>query len=355
MARADVAHDLADVGVRSPFGLLSLFAGDGADVRAYGAGTTIQTDDRLALEFSAPRAIFGRSSDENARGLRGRATRATRPPAVAEAFAAARPSDWRDRGLMLLSADAHTAAFEDLLRAARLDPRDRLALEGLARAAGAGQRVDEVDRFFADLASADQRNVPARLERSRIAAARGDYTLAKRLVVEAGKMEPTNLTALEQLASVVADEQDVEGLSTVVAGLQTAAPNAPATLYYAASLEFLKGNPPKAAELAERAIALRPNDHRAYNLAGAAHGALGHSDRAREAFRAAVRASPEDPVAYVNLGTLELQGANAAAAGEYFADALTLDPASALAREGLARALEILGDSRRAAAVRRGT
>jgi tetratricopeptide (TPR) repeat protein len=324
-------------------------------VRAYGAGTTIQTDDRLALEFSAPRAIFGRSSDENARGLRGRATRATRPPAVAEAFAAARPSDWRDRGLMLLSADAHTAAFEDLLRAARLDPRDRLALEGLARAAGAGQRVDEVDRFFADLASADQRNVPARLERSRIAAARGDYTLAKRLVVEAGKMEPTNLTALEQLASVVADEQDVEGLSTVVAGLQTAAPNAPATLYYAASLEFLKGNPPKAAELAERAIALRPNDHRAYNLAGAAHGALGHSDRAREAFRAAVRASPEDPVAYVNLGTLELQGANAAAAGEYFADALTLDPASALAREGLARALEILGDSRRAAAVRRGT
>jgi spermidine synthase len=354
MARAEVRQDLAEVGVRSPFGVLSLFAGNGEDLRAYGAGSAIQTDDGLALEFSAPRAIFGRSSDENARELRERAGRARRPPVVADAFAAARASDWRDRGLMLLDADAHTTAFDDLLRAVRLDPRDREALEGLARAAGTAQRVDEADRVLAELAAADPRNVPARLERSRIAAARGDYALARRLVVEAGKMEPANLAVLEQLASVVADEQDADGLSAVVAGLQTAAPNAPATLYYAASLEFLKGNPPKAAELAERAATLRPKDHRAYNLAGAAYGALGRVDRARDAFRSALRASPEDPVAYVNLGTLELQAANAAAAGEYFADALTLDPGSASAREGLARALEILGDTRRATAVRRG-
>jgi spermidine synthase len=355
MMRAAVRQDLAQVGVHSPFGLLSLFAGDGEDLRSFGAGSPIQTDDRLALEFSAPRAIFGRSSDENARELRETAARARRPSAVGEAFAAARASDWRDRGLMLLQSDAYSAAFDDLTRAARMDPRDRPTLEALGRAAGAAQRIDDVDRFFAELAAADPRNIPARLERSRIAAARGDYSLARKLIVEAGKVEPQNLAILEQLASVVADEQDADGLSAVVAGLQTAAPNAPATLYYAASLEFLKGNPPKAAELAERAASLRPGDHRAFNLAGAAYGALGQADRAREAFRAALRASPEDPVAYVNLGTLELQAANAAAAGEYFADALTLDPASAPAREGLARALEILGDSRRAAAVRRGT
>jgi spermidine synthase len=355
MARPEVRQDLAGVGVRSPFGLLSLFAGNGEDLRAFGAGAAVQTDDRLALEFSAPRAIFGRSSDANARDLRDRAARARRPPAIAQVFAEARASDWRDRGLMLLASDAYAAAYDDLTRAARLDPRDRRTLEALGRAAGATQRVDETDRFLSELAAADPRNVPARLERSRIAAARGDYRLARRLIVEAGRVEPGNLAVLEQLASVVADEQDAEGLSTVVAGLQTAAPNAPSTLYYAASLEFLKGNPPRAAELAERAATLRPGDHRAFNLAGAAHGALGHADRAREAFRAALRASPEDPVAYVNLGTLELQAANATAAGEYFADALTLDPASAPAREGLARALEILGDTRRAAAIRRGT
>ena len=316
MTRAEVRQDLAEVGVRSPFALLSLFAGNGKDLREFGAGAAIQTDDRLALEFSAPRAIFGRSSDQNARELRDRAARARRPAAVAEAFAAARASDWRDRGLMLLGSDAYAAAFDDLTRAARLDPRDRTTLEALARTAGAAQRIDDADRFFAELAAADPRNVPAKLERSRIAAAKGDYPLARKLIVEAGKVEPDNLAVLEQLASVVADEQDAQGLATVVAGLRTAAPNAPATLYYAASLEFLRGNPPMAAELAERAATLRPSDHRAFNLAGAAYGALGHADRAREAFRAALRASPEDPVAYVNLGTLELQAANAAAAGE---------------------------------------
>jgi uncharacterized protein HemY len=66
-------------------------------------------------------------------------------------------------------------------------------------------------------------------------------------------------------------------------------------------------------------------------------------------------ADPEDPVAYVNLGTLELQGANPAAAGRYFMDALALEPSSVPAREGLARSLEILGQTDRAAAVRRGT
>jgi spermidine synthase len=355
LARHEVRDDLAGVGVRSPFELLSLFAGDGEDLRAFAQGAAIQTDSRLALEFSAPRAIFGRSSDENARDLRASAAHARRPEAVVRAFASATADNWRDRGLMLLASDANTAAFDDLARAARLNPRDRSTLEALGRAAGAADRVADADRLFEELAARDPANVPVRLERSRLAAARGDYLLARRLVIEAGKMEPRNLAVLEQLASVVADEQDAEGLTVVVQGLESAAPNTPATLYYAASLEFLKGNPPKAAELAERVVALRPGDHRAHNLAGAAYGALGRADRAREAFRAALRASPEDPVAYVNLGTLELQSANPADASEYFSDALALDPGSSQAREGLARALEILGDTRRAAAVRRGT
>jgi spermidine synthase len=355
LARPEVRADLAGVGVRSPFELLSLFAGGGEDLRAFAQGAAIQTDSRLALEFSAPRAIFGRSSDENARDLRARAARARRPEAVSHAHAAATAANWRDRGLMLLASDANTAAFDDLARAARMNPGDRSTLEALGRAAGVAGRVAEADRLLAELAARDAANIPVRLERSRLAAARGEYALARKLVIEAGKAEPRNLAVLEQLASVVADEQDAEGLSVVVQGLESAAPNTPATLYYAASLEFLKGNPPKAAELAERAVALRPGDHRAHNLAGAAYGAIGRADRAREAFRAALRASPEDPIAYVNLGTLELQAANAAAAGEYFSDALALDPGSSQAREGLARALEILGDTRRAAAVRRGT
>jgi spermidine synthase len=350
-----VRRDLEQVGVRSVFSLFSLFAGDGDALREFSAGALVQTDDFLALEFSAPRAIFGRSSDQNARDLRRRAAGARRPPAVAQVFAAATAADWRDRGRMLAAADAHHAALEDLTRAARLDPRDRETLDQLARTAARTEQLQMADRMFEELIAKDPGNEAARLERSRLAAARGDYALARQLAVEAGKLDPRSQAALEQLAAVVADEEDAEALAVVVSGLQEAAPGSAPTLYYAASLEFLKGNPPRAAELAAQAAALRPGDARAHNLAGAAYGALGRVDRARASFRAALVADPEDPVAYVNLGTLELQGANPAAAGRYFMDALALEPSSVPAREGLARSLEILGQTDRAAAVRRGT
>ena len=145
LGRPRIRRDLDQVRVRSPFGLFSLFAGDGDALRGFSAGAVIQTDDLLALEFSAPRAIFGRSSDANAQDLRQRAAGARRPPAVALAFAGATAADWRDRGRMLAAADAHHAALEDLTHAARLDPRDRETLEALARTAARTQQLQMAD------------------------------------------------------------------------------------------------------------------------------------------------------------------------------------------------------------------
>ena len=52
----------------------------------YGAGALIQTDDRTALEYSAPRGIYGRSREDNGAAIRGLS--ADQPPAVRDAFAA---------------------------------------------------------------------------------------------------------------------------------------------------------------------------------------------------------------------------------------------------------------------------
>ena len=58
-------------------------------VRASWSGTAparlIQTDDRTALEYSAPRGIYGRSREDNARGASA-ALAADQPPAVRDAF-----------------------------------------------------------------------------------------------------------------------------------------------------------------------------------------------------------------------------------------------------------------------------
>ena len=57
---------------------------------------------------------------------------------------------------------------------------------------------------------------------------------------------------------------------------------------------------------------------------------------AREAFVASLKADPREPGTYTNLATLEMEGGNVLRARRYFAEALTIDPSSTAARQGLA-------------------
>jgi len=59
---------------------------------------------------------------------------------------------------------------------------------------------------------------------------------------------------------------------------------------------------------------------------------------ARKAFQASLSLDPQDPSTYQNLALLELDSGNASMAAHLFTEALTLDPASEGARQGLARA-----------------
>ena len=72
--------------VRDPFSILSLFVGGPAEL-ALSKGAPIFTDDRMGLEFSAPREIHRRSSGENGEVIGGALARETK--AVREAKAAA--------------------------------------------------------------------------------------------------------------------------------------------------------------------------------------------------------------------------------------------------------------------------
>ena len=50
---------------------------------------------------------------------------------------------------------------------------------------------------------------------------------------------------------------------------------------------------------------------------------------------ASVAADPRDPTTYANLGTFELEQGNPQAAADWFTEALTVDPSSESARQGL--------------------
>jgi spermidine synthase len=334
--RPGVAEDLASVGALEPFHLLSMFVAGGQALTAWANGAAVQSDNRAGLEFSGPQSIFGRTSADNAALLRALSQAAVpRPAVVTTAEAGATPAALRDRGWMLMTADAARPAYDDFVKAAESDPNDTRTLEGLIRASAPLRREADTRAVLERLA-ADPTHQPAKLALSRLLASQGQANEAVRLIFGILQGEPGNVPALEAMASVLSDVGDVERMRPVVARLRAEAPASEAAHYYSAALLFLENRTDLAMIEARRVLAANPQHAKAHNLLGACLASLGQRDQAREAFQASITANPRDPATYANLATLELQSGNRDRAAKYFAEALTIDPLFESAQRGLA-------------------
>jgi Flp pilus assembly protein TadD len=332
--RPGVAEDLASVGVREPFHLLSMFVTSGDGLRSWAADAPLQSDNRAALEFSGPQSLFGNSSD-NAELLRNLVANLPRPAAIASVEGAATPESIRDRGWMFLEADALRPAYADFTRAVEANPHDERALDGLLRASAPLHRGAETKALLTRLA-ADPTHEPAKLALARLEASQDAFDEAARIIFGILQGDSGNIRALEAMASVLSDAGDLERMKPVVARLRLAAPASEAAHYYSAALLFMENRTDLALTEARRVIALNPAHAKAHNLMGACLASLGQRDQARAAFQASIAADPRDSATYSNLATLEMQSGNRDRAARYFAEALTIDPSSEAARRGLA-------------------
>ncbi len=334
-ARPEAVADLAGVGAKGPFALVSLLVAQGPALGRFAGSVALQTDDYAGLEFSGPRTVFSRGGADNTAALR--ALAAEQPVgSVSAARAAASAADWRDRGWMLLDASAAGPAWADFETAVRLDPTDTRALEGFVRSGAAPNQQTPTLAVLRELAAPAER-IEAQIALSRLLASSGAVEDAARVAFSAVERQPSHLGALEQLASVLADVGDRDRLEPVVARMRAVAFAADATRYYAATLQFLAGRTEAAVSEARALAQANPRHAKAHNLLGAALATSGQRDLAREAFLLALKIDPRDSTTYTNLALLELEAGNRAAGLQRLAEALTLDPASTAAREAFAR------------------
>lgn len=333
--RPGVREDLASVGVIDAFSILSLFIGGPAELAPYAQGAAVFTDDRMTLEFSAPRELHNRRAGENGEIL-SRLLGDGGPPAVRRARAQAGAIQWQRRADMLVKADVHQLAYDDYVKALTMNPAETLALDGLVRTAIMTRRSADA------LAWIKSMTAPPGLERfvaiSKLLAAGDAREEAIASAREAVALAPGSPIGLEQLASLFADAGDTVRLDAAVAGLRVIPGERAATEYYAAVAAFLHGNADEAVKLAQHAIAIDTNHAATYDLMGAAYTKLGRLDEARAAFKRSLSFDAHDSTAYENLGILELQAGNRRLAASYFAEALWLEPESATARQGLSEA-----------------
>jgi Flp pilus assembly protein TadD len=335
-----VAADLRAVGATGPFSVWSLFVGGPRELTRYGSNALIQTDDRMALEFSAPRAVNAIAAvPGNAATLRTLLDPKQAPQAIRHAMASADAAEWRDRGLMMRQSGEYSVAYDDLRKAVTLAPADVTALDGLLQAAAATHREAEALQFVQSMIRDHRSASSLWIAESQLRVAGGEIDAAIAAAVSASRIDAADPRAWEQLASIFAEIEDVDQLDSAVENLQQLKPGSADAHYYAAGAKFLHHQLAESLSLTERAIAVDPKYTPAYKLLGTVRATLGQVQEARHAYQTAARLSPRDSSIYTNLGLLELTHGNLATAGSYFALALTLNPTSSGAREGLSRAL----------------
>ncbi len=336
--RPGVAADLAEISAFEPFAVLSLYAGGPEEMARFADDAPVQTDDRMAFEFTGPRAL-GRPAEDTVSAIRALHHGRPRAPEVARALDAAGAAEWRNRAGMMWRAGASQTAFRDYATAVRLDPSDPAGLDGLVRAAVAAGCVDQAVALVEHAATGPAAGARPWVALSRLFAATGRFHAARRAATEAVAAAPSAFEPVEQLASVFSDAGDADRLAEVASAMQQLDPTRAASQYYAAAALFLRGDAAAAIPFAERAIALDAAHAKAHNLLGAAHASRGNLDAARTAFRRALDLDPRDGSAYANLGALELSTGRTAEARALFAEALVVDPASDVARLGLTQVI----------------
>jgi len=336
--RPGVAADLRGASVSEPFSLLSLYAGGPAELARLAGSAPAQTDDRMALEFSAPVAMLRGARQTHAAAIRALLAPEQRPAPLAHMIDAATAAEWRHRAAMFMDAQAFEPAYVDYVAALRLAPTDAEALDGLVRAAIAARRIPDAEAQLRSIAEAHAAAARPRVALARLLVSRGRFDDAVAAATEATALAADDPVTWEQLASLHADRGNSAPMAPIVEVLLRQFPDRAASWYFAATARFLRGEVDAALPLVERAIALDAGYADAYNLLGAIRGTIGDIDAARDAFRTSLRLDPRDSVTYANLAQLEFAANRRELASDLFAEALSLDPASAPAREGLALA-----------------
>jgi spermidine synthase len=341
--RSKVAADLREAAAYEPFALLSSYVAGPAEIHRYVSGAAVQSDDRMALEFSAPRALYG-DAKENIAAIRNLLDSGRAPAAVSAAWASAGATERRHRGELMLRADAYEMAYQEYAKALELDPAEPEAPEGIVRAAIATRREADAITRLESAARRQPRAVRVWMALSKLQAASGSFDRAVAAAKEAVAVENSDSAALEQLASLYSDASDGANLDAVADMLRHFFPNSRGAHYYTAASQFLHQDLPAAGRSIQSAITADPRFAPARNLAGAIQATEGNVDAARNAFRTALSLDPRDPATYANFGVLELSHGHPTEAANLFAEALSIDPASPAARQGLADARRALGE-----------
>ena len=245
------------------------------------------------------------------------------------------------------------ATAETLIaQALAVKPKDPAALNNLGTTLLRAKRLDEARVQFERAVKAQPAFADAQSNLGSVLRQLGRTADSVAPLKRAFAANAKSADIADLLGASLLDTGDGRGAVAVFEAAVKAQPREARGWVHLAIAADMAGNPKRALEAADQALALEPASAKALGLRGQALAALGDVAGAQAAFADGVRVAPRDAVAQHNFGVFLRQRGDPGAAIERLRAALQLDPTLAPAHEALVAAL--LDAGRADEAVRHG-
>ena len=328
-ASPELREDFARMGFRSPWAYLADFLLTEGETARLTLGADLNDDDRLPLEFSAPKSLYRDTALTNYRMVR--AFRAAELPRLAGRGAKHMdtPGARYDLGMAYLAKDMPAEAAVQLERAVASDPTHVPSLVALGRAL---LRLEQPVRAIETLQTAarlDPRSAEVQATLARAWQAQRLTDRATDAATAAVRLAPDDAGHRLLLASLLEQQgKTAEAVEQYLAARERRPRDAQLLENLAGAYARL-GRGADAVTTLEAALALRPEDPLLLARLGRAYLAVNQPVPAARVLAQSVASAPPTAQTYADLGLARLGSGDATGATTALEHAVALDPAHA--------------------------
>ena len=242
-------------------------------------------------------------------------------------------------GVVALQRGDLSAAENQISQALASKPRDPAALNNLGTVLLRARRLEEARENFKRAAKAQPTFVDAQSNLGNVLRQLGRVAESVAPLKRAFAGQPKSTVIADLLGASRLDTGDGRGAVAVFESIVKARPREAGGWTHLSIASQMAGNPKRALEAADAALALAPDDPRALGQRGRALAATGDTVGAHAAFAASARAAPTDAVLQHNFGVFLRERGDLEAAIAALRKTIELDPALTPAHEALVAAL----------------
>lgn len=318
--------DMERLGFQSHYSILADFYLNEEDLARFSRGSDLNTDDRLPLEFSAPRSLYTSTTNLNLQALE-QAKRSQYPSlSGATVEDLNHPKIQYDLGMSYMHRKLFKQAEERFLAAVAGDPQYYAALIELGRLNLKRNHVLEAIDNLQRVVKAEPEQAEAHYLLGMTYLRQNQSDKAAGFLRKSVDLNPENIDYRMELATAYRQIKDLDKAIDQYQVVLTKTPENHRIMGALGATLIAMKEPSEAVQILDKALEIESNDHRLHYQLGEAFLLLDRNVDAQTEFESAIQIEGADPEPYVGMGKAWLALGDRARAVDYFKQATEINP-----------------------------